>query len=299
MAHTSPLFECDRCPLAHSVSTARTQAEDRIIHDMHIAGHKQLVYVGYASGGLGFDVRLLQRLITGQYNTVTIIFIDHEYHAVLPLCNHKHSISAHTDKPQTAVTSHAQAIQQRCQYAEQIIRQHAHAHNVHVTIHWFSTAEQYYHMVQQNPNLKADITTWIDPDIPVTPDAPYTNTDAAFLDQCHRDRSYHYILTIDTDHVPQLIRTVYNTPLTQQTVWNMSTNTQERALYIASHRVYPHDPIQGAILLNDTIYTPASHLSQAVMLLHDMVTGNWVHTHCILPYVHNQLMELVACSAPG
>ncbi len=299
MAQTHPLYECDSCPLSRKESNSREVTQKCILQALRMHGESKLVYAGYAVGGLAWDARLLKNIIQQPYRYIAIILIDHTFQALMPAVDNMYRISQ-TACDQLIYRGIHIHLAKRCKYLLKYLKKQRYRHN-HISIHWMPNAYTYYRFIQRNPTLRADLCTWIDPEVPIHPSQPYYDADAVYLPYCYHARSRAYILTLDNDHTPLLLADVNEQRITQRHIWHINSNNTSHICYLGPYIVYPYDIIPYAIYIHTRIYDPKQdHLfREAILALHELVTHSSLQTRCLPFFIHAQLEDVITCSAPG
>jgi len=295
----SPLYECNQCILARGRSNAREVAHEHIVTYSQYLDHTHGVYVTYGAGGLAFDARCLHDMLNTPWQHITIVIIDPLYQAMISWLTQHHGYVSGKHIRATSRTDTPEEIEHqlhRCRFFMDYVEQAATTADIH--FFFVADAQTYYQMTHSNARLKADICTWIDPDVAITPHDPFADQDAQYIPACLAERAHVCILTIDNEQLPTLITEQREAGIIQHTHTHITDNRVQSAISAHGMPVYPYDPIPQAITIDDNVYTPTI-FPYAVRFLHHLCHGLDLDHMCIPHYVRSELAALAEDAAPG
>jgi len=303
MAMDDIFTECHTCPLARHISNARAVTEAQISTDLTYIDRSHIIYIGYACGGLGFDVRCLRAIISIPAQRVTIVLIDATYAPLVSVAGADHYITPEECKDVSnsiddAYHTQLSRLKHLYTYIHELIADLS--PDTQVDMYICPSARSWHHLhTQIEPGTT--LCTWIDPDTAIAAHQPYRATDAAYLQNTFARRAYDYILTINNDHEPILISSVYAHTITQRHIRTIPRETCEHSIMLAGMHVYPYEPIPDSVQVGHTIHTAntSGYAADAVQLLHALCTHDHLQRICIPGYVRHQLDMLASYSQPG
>ena len=149
------LFECD-CPFLNRTLPFRSLFEDAVLKDIlsifPAEKTKKLVYVAHLPGGLLFDFLLLNKLIAHNYNRITVIIIE-------PYLKKITQDLILKPKSNTILKS---ALKEFKAWFKTLKKELP--HHPTITIHAFTTLDEYAQACLKKPGLKASCIITVDPD---------------------------------------------------------------------------------------------------------------------------------------
>ena len=295
------LSECTSCSLSRP-AYYRRYTEDMIIHTVRTMYSTQdhITYVSYGSGMLFFEVRLLSRLFSLGYTRITIILID-------PIYNHIISTNAASYISGTYINTtaydNADDIVQACRTFSTYINEAAYAYNADasVTTMWFSQAEAYHKHSTTDPQLKADILSWIDPDTAVQEHAPFSTPETHWLYTSVKETAHSFILTIDNAHEPILLHHAYASPLEQHQCIHIDAGKHQNTVYCNDLVVLPYELDGCGIQIANQVFTSDNTPAYAdsIRCMYGVCVNDMTSVACVDASTRHHVAELISCSAPA
>jgi len=293
--HYNTLFECRACELARDVSHARLTTQDKVVYNAYFIPREHCTYLAYGAGGLLWEAECIRRILAYQFNAITVIVIDPRYSDIIEdeidqICPNRrqHHKTIYDD---TAILSACQAFQKYI-----INKRDQIACKTHLRFTWYASAQSYRHHVRRNIHQAADICTWIDPDVAVTPADPYAISDTSHVPACLKHKSQDYILTIDEERKPTLISHAYEGVVTQCSLYNLHDATVSTQLSLCETPVYLYEPQPHHIIIQDTIHNieTVSQQRRAHRLLYQLLQKTSLLHICIPRDIQKELRRRAA-----